>query len=112
MRRPAELRRIVYIRLAPPRVAQAARSRLTAMATEGELPDVCSTNDIRAARDQRAFQNPICFAVMCIMQLATKKGKALDVEIVDPISAFALSGEVCWVARLPGESTSEDCQLG
>eukprot|EP00959_Pyramimonas_sp_CCMP1952_P045579 952398-Pyramimonas_sp.AAC.1 len=85
MGRPAKLRRIAEIRHALPHVTKVAPSRFFTMASEGELPDACSTGDIRTARDQQAFQSTMYGPVMCSIQMVTKKGKALDVEIVDPI---------------------------
>eukprot|EP00959_Pyramimonas_sp_CCMP1952_P066705 1392582-Pyramimonas_sp.AAC.1 len=50
MERHSKLRKIAATRASPPHVSQSALSALIAKASNGELPDACSTADIRAAR--------------------------------------------------------------
>ena len=112
MERPAKLRRIAEIRHALPHVTKVALSKFIAMANEGELPDVCSTRDIRAARDQQAFQNTIYGPVMCSITLTTTKGKALDVEIADPIPyLYSLGRCARWRAFLERARAKAPCSI-
>lgn len=50
MERNSKLRKIAAARASLPHVSQSALSALIGKASNGELPDACSTADIRAAR--------------------------------------------------------------
>eukprot|EP00959_Pyramimonas_sp_CCMP1952_P428234 8969229-Pyramimonas_sp.AAC.1 len=93
MGRAAKLRRISEIPRQLPHASTVALAAFTKLDNTSEIPDACSTADIRAAGDQHAFQNTPYGPVMCTVHIENTKGKRIAVDIADPVPYWYALGK-------------------